>query len=183
MNHQLRILFVSLLVFVASTSSAAAQQREQTDPQPDIPAIIERLRPLVEGTSAATVTARMPSPNDRGDLAAYWISPVLTQRQASADADSTNFGFSLINPNPATEITVSTRCFRVDGSEIAAFRQSVDLSPLHYTYINAPWQGHLSSFWCAISSTANFAAFGYVVDPGSNTYRPGNVFPLIAAAR
>lgn len=178
MNNQLKILLVSLVVLVASISSGSAQQRQ---PQSEAPTILERLRPLVEGASQPTSVAAMPSPNDRGDLAAYWITPVLTQR--SAGSDFTNFGFSIVNPNPATAIAVSTRCFRNDGAEILALRQSVDVGPLHSAYIVTPLQGDMVAFWCAISSTASFAAFGYVVDPNSNTYRPRDIFSLMAAAR
>jgi hypothetical protein len=137
-----------------------------------------------------------------GDLATYWVSPMLQNHDSRVSGvvykvdDKpyfTKFGFSAVNPS-AEAVEVTIRCHDRAGNQLAKYDAELKLAPKG----GAMWSAEAIAperstdlltkdadhVWCALTSPKPFAAFATMYVSDSATGRNGvTAINLVAAAR
>ena len=134
-----------------------------------------------------------------GDLATYWISPLLTNHDSRMSNNyytvgghpvHQKFGFSVVNPS-LEPLDVSIRCVNEAGDEMPKYSVLLKLKPygagawnvnqIEPTRTTDQVSVDADRVWCGLTANRPFAAFGTMTRSGSST--SVSSIALIAAAR
>ncbi len=178
--------------------AGAAQAQGLTVPYETLP---ELATPKVV-TNAVPVAPPFAHDHSRGDLATYWVSPMLQNHDSKVSGVTykvegktqfSKFGFSVVNPS-AELIDVVITCQDKTGTAMpkydavlpvapngAAMWSAASIAPTRSTDLLTKDMDHV---WCSLMATRPFAAFGTMSLSENGTGHGGtSAINLVAVAR